>query len=657
MRPFLFLDVYSCSRYLPVLFFSSSTIIINSMSRLFWALCLSLLASPVKAEQNYSDFLVNKANDLNLSSHKYWHKLVHYKKNWLGGYESQADDARYFLSKDGKYKPGNELTATIKSFFDITQQGDEHAQCRFPSRYHWLKTILKIDAKKLSDRYCPTLEEWKNTLNVKSATLVFPSSYLNSPSSMFGHTLLRVNPDDYRKGAPLAAYALNYAANMQPGEIGIVFAYKGIFGGYPGIFSIVPYYEKIKEYSDIENRDIWEYELDLTQAEVEQMMRHAWELKDIRFDYYFFTENCSYHMLSLLEVGREDLYLTDRFSVRAIPSDTVRVVKESGIVKDTVYRPSSSALFKQRNNVLNKQQLEIVRQLYEGEKKPDELTDMDANEKAMMVEQAFDYSRYRALREFSRRDENASQNYQLLLARSELETQGSVWPDVKVPDVRPDQGHETSRFAIGMTKANEEWRTRFQLRPAYHDVLDPWQGYGIGAQINFLDLEVDYYAQQDKFELNRFTLIDILSLSPRDQFFQPLSWFADFGVEYLDSRPVAEHVVQVNGGAGYTYKLGAMNLFSLLAKSKFRMGDKLDKGYSLSAGLNMTLMLNAGFGVTRLSAEFLNYRVGEETSYRSLTVEQSLYQNYEMSLKLKISHQLEYDKFDDRMELLVNWYF
>lgn len=627
------------------------------MSRLFWALFLSLLVSTVKAEQNYSDYLVNKAKDLNLSSHQYWHKLLHYKKNWLGGYESQADDIRYFFAKDGKYNPESELTATIKAFFDISHQGDEHAQCRFPARYHWLKSVLNVDGKQLLEQYCPTLMQWKQTLNVKSVTLVFPSSYLNSPSSMFGHTLLRVNPDDHRKGMPLVAYALNYAANMQPGEIGIVFAYKGIFGGYPGIFSIVPYYEKIKEYSDIENRDIWEYELDLDKSEVEQMMRHAWEVRDIRFDYYFFTENCSYHMLSLLEVGRENLYLTDRFSVKAIPSDTVRVVKDSGIVKDTVYRPSSSTLFKQRNKILNKPQLEIVSQLYGGGISPDKLTGLDVIEKAMLVEQAFDYSRYRALREFSRRDEKASQNYQLLLARSELKTQGSVWPKVEVPDVRPDEGHDTSRFAVGMAKTHDEWLTRFQLRPAYHDVLDPWQGYGVGSQINFLDLEVDYYAQQDKFELNRLTLIDILSLTPRDRFFQPLSWFVEFGFEYLDSRPESEHVMQVNGGAGYTYKLGASNLFSLLAKSKFRMGDKLEKGYSLSAGVNMSLMLNAGFGVTRLSAEVLNYRVGEETSYRAVMVEQSLYQDYEMSLKLKVSHQLEYDEFDDRMELLANWYF
>ena len=68
------------------------------------------------------------------------------------------------------------------------------------------------------------------------------------------YTLLRINPGDNRKDVPLAAYALNYAANANPSDNGAFYAYKGIFGGYPGVFSIVPYYQKIKEYSELENR-------------------------------------------------------------------------------------------------------------------------------------------------------------------------------------------------------------------------------------------------------------------------------------------------------------------------------------------------------------------------------------------------------------------
>ncbi len=69
---------------------------------------------------------------------------------------------------------------------------------------------------------------------------------------------------------------------------------------------------------------------------------HVWELGPTRFDYYFFDENCAYHLLSLLEVARPGLQLTDRFRWWAIPSDTVRAVTDQpGLLKRVVYRPAS----------------------------------------------------------------------------------------------------------------------------------------------------------------------------------------------------------------------------------------------------------------------------------------------------------------------------
>src|SRR5690606_9684896 len=93
---------------------------------------------------------------------------------------------------------------------------------------------------------------------------------------------------------------------------GVVFAAKGLFGGYPGLFSITPYYEKVKEYNDLENRDIWEYELAFTPAETRRLLEHAWELGQVNFDYYFLSENCSYQLVALMDVARPGRHLADR---------------------------------------------------------------------------------------------------------------------------------------------------------------------------------------------------------------------------------------------------------------------------------------------------------------------------------------------------------
>ena len=43
-------------------------------------------------------------------------------------------------------------------------------------------------------RRCALYAEWRGAIPDARLTLVFPAYHLNSPSSMFGHTLLRLDP-------------------------------------------------------------------------------------------------------------------------------------------------------------------------------------------------------------------------------------------------------------------------------------------------------------------------------------------------------------------------------------------------------------------------------------------------------------------------------
>jgi len=155
---------------------------------------------------------------------------------------------------------------------------------------------------------------------------------------MFGHTLIRI---DSAENSSLLSYAINYAATGDDIN-GLLFAFKGIFGFYRGYFSILPYYQKVKEYGDIDHRDMWEYRLDLTKDEVNLMMLHLWELQGIYSDYFFFDENCSYTLLFLLDAARPELKLTDRFGLWVMPVDTIRVMTENSLIEEVVYRPSKS---------------------------------------------------------------------------------------------------------------------------------------------------------------------------------------------------------------------------------------------------------------------------------------------------------------------------
>ena len=127
---------------------------------------------------------------------------------------------------------------------------------------------------------------------------------------MFGHTLLRVDAKDQTRHKELVAFAINFAAEPETDDNPALFAIKGLIGSYPGRYTVMPYYRKVREYNDIESRDIWEYKLKLNEEEVNRVLLHLWEMQRAEFDYYFLDENCSYQLLSLLDVAREDLSLS-----------------------------------------------------------------------------------------------------------------------------------------------------------------------------------------------------------------------------------------------------------------------------------------------------------------------------------------------------------
>ena len=123
---------------------------------------------------------------------------------------------------------------------------------------------------------------------------------------MYGHTFLRVDEKGRLEDERLLDYALNFSAHA-PDAGGLLYSLRGLTGGYPGRFSIAPYYMKVQEYSNLESRDLWEYRLDLSSRTADRVLRHVWELGEAHFDYYFLTENCSYQLLPLFDAADPEI--------------------------------------------------------------------------------------------------------------------------------------------------------------------------------------------------------------------------------------------------------------------------------------------------------------------------------------------------------------
>lgn len=424
---------------------------------------LPLLAAPTVPEARLQQ----------LAADPYWIALGHYERGKLGGWRSYVDDERFFLADNGESHPDAELAATLKALYASPSLGDKHAQCVYPARTRWLRQQLQLDD--LPQPQCGEYDNWYRDINPHSAVLVFPAAYLNSPSSMFGHTLLRIDQADVTSNnTALLSYALNFGAYIEGMDNSILYAWKGLMGGYPGLFALVPYREKLAEYSRLENRDLWEYKLNLTPEETGRMVEHVWELKQVRFDYYFFDENCSFRLLELMEIARPGIELTEQFPLTAIPTDTVRAVKNAGLIERIDYRPSREKELLARAEPLDHAERDWAKRLADDDSLLDapDFKALPMPRQALIQDAAFRLVRYRATGQ-ARDSGIASRSYNLLRAINR-----NPPPDLQVERPgQPEDGHESRTWQFGVGSRDDRAFAEYGLRMAYHDLADNAYGF------------------------------------------------------------------------------------------------------------------------------------------------------------------------------------
>lgn len=568
----------------------------------------------------YLDELIARAAELSLAQERTWHLLLHYGKSVWGGYASEADDPGFFLSPEGHRDPWAELDATLTQFFsgELVGRSKQPAQCAFIARYHWLNEHLRFDPERLPPQRCVRFENWYAELNPDAITLIFASAFMNNPASMFGHTLLRVDQKEQTEHTRILAYTINYAADVPP-DPGLMYAFYGIGGGYRGFFSTVPYYLKVQEYGDIENRDLWEYRLSFDRAQVRRLLMHAWELGNASFDYYFFKENCSYHLLSLLEVADPSLHLRDQFTFWTVPADTVRLLgRQPGLVADIVYRPARSSVIKRTRDALTAREQHWLGLILEHPEQAgsEDFGALPLRRRALVLDLASDYFLYRAATSPERRDAYKAKNRTVLVERSRLRVRSEAVP---IPPFTspPDTGHATSRVGLGIGWRNDELFEEVTIRPGYHDLLDPDAGYTPDAQIELLSARVRHYEDRDQTRLDGFTLASVVSLSPVDALFHPPSWKVSAGLQTLSNdRCGLCSEWNGNGGIGVAIESGwsGREVLFAFAEADANYSEGHEEHHRVGGGGTVGILATLGERWKVLgSATYLGYPLGDRS--------------------------------------------
>lgn len=521
------------------------------------ALCCIFAVSSLAAAQNQiiqtdedsadartADAYAAKAQQMQLAEQATWKRLMYADARG----QSEVSYAGYFLSAAGQHDVKQELQADIQALFQPTAP-NQSIRCRFPARSQWLMTQLQIQPEQLPAVQCPELDDWFGKIKPYKATLIYATDFMGNPSSMFGHTLLRIDPEN-QKQLNLVSYAINYAATVANAD-GWSFAWKGLTGQYPGEYSLMPYYRKVKEYGDFESRDLWEYELNLSEAETQFLVKHIWEMQKVTFPYYFVSDNCAYRLLGLLDAVRPELNLKDQFKVDAIPIETIRAVERQGLVADTVYRPALEtqllAQARQHGQALAKTAHQMA--FAEPAQMAGQLAPYTEMERAKILEMAYDDLYLHLTSRKVQGDFAQPRLRQLLVLRSEIQLDKQR-KDAQRPAADPTQGHHAKNISLKAGQVQGDSFFELGHRQAYHDLMDPQGGFRTGTQLMFWDGALQY--RQDRLKLEHFDFLSVNSYNPITPFKTPLSWGFNFGWQ--------QEALQDNGQFSDEQQHGAANL-------------------------------------------------------------------------------------------------
>lgn len=476
-----------------------------------------------------------------------WLALLHWNQGTTlhSRGQSYVKDPQFFLSPHGQNNPTAELNASIHA---LKAEGSP-ARCQFPARFRFLADALHWPTEDAFN-HCDEYQQWRAEVPDGRIVLVFPATYLNSPSSMFGHTLLRLDKKDEEEDVWLS-WAVNFGAVVGNAEGSMLYIYRGLAGGYDGYFSTLAYHSKVQDYGHIENRDMWEYPLALTEEERQWVIEHLWEMKDIRFDYLFLDENCSLRLLELVHLARPQADLMADFRLTEIPVNTVRAVEQAGLIEEPAYRPSKAVELKAHEALLTHAQRRFAVRLAHTP----ELVDSETFEHYTTAEQqrvlnaAYQWLRFQ--QQGKQRDTDSARRSMALLR---LLNQYPKAPpaSVAMPE-RPETGHPTKMMAATFGAQDNRSLGQWEYRLTYHDWLDPPAGFLPGAHIEALQMKWRYQ-ESDTLRLQELKVVDIRSLSPRSTFIKPLSWFVRGGFERTAVAGEYRLASYLEGGPGAAWQ-------------------------------------------------------------------------------------------------------
>jgi len=452
-----------------------------------------------------------------LANHRVWLALLHYETPSVWASQgSTILPGQFFLAPDGNRDPLSELKLTIQAMTAVAADPDRHGQCLFPARYKWLRQHIAV-IKNTPEISCAGYQDWLNAGSVGSVSMVFATGHMKSPASFFGHNFLKYNSSTASGSGDLLDPTINFGAEVPDDASTFGYFYNGITGGYSAVFEQQPFFRHLATYGEEDLRDVWEYELNLSETELDLLLAHTWELQKAELNYFFFRKNCAYQIAKLLAVVTP-AQLVPQYMPWTMPYNVFERLVQVGepdkpLVSNIRYHPSRRSRFHQRYYSLSDDERATFKQQILNPSVLDtvQFDALQLDSRFAIIDALIDYYEFR-LRLDADDTEAADEKKRLLVKRFALPVAESRDAEGELP-LQPHRAQRPGYLAFSVVD-NRALGTlkKLRIRPAYFDFLSHDIGRSTSGEFILLDTELVF--DWNDASIGKFDFISITNLAP-----------------------------------------------------------------------------------------------------------------------------------------------
>jgi len=211
------------------------------------------------------------------------------------------------------------------------------------------------------------------------------------------------------------------------------------------------------------------------------------------------------------------------------------------------------------------------------------------------------------------------------------------------------------RAGLGVGWREGEIFNEINFRLAFHDLLDPEYGYTPDAQIEALGVALRRYHRSEHTRIERFTLINIVSLSPVNALFQSPSWKINTGFETIQHNGCRFcRIGNLNGGIGIAAESAWLKreVYFAFADLAAEYGRVFDSDYRIGGGITVGTLAD----VTErwkigLSGTYLQFPIGEKSGEWRISAQQRY------ALHKNVALRFDFNQRAGTQEYLLNLQF